>query len=119
MSNAVKTCKLDWTKDDLILLIAEYPYKGPNISKLREKFNRRQIWYKAYTLGVHKKSGLRENENGNKWCQFTEEDISLLERFYPDQGSNIPELLLRHTPHSIRHKANLLGIHRVYRFPNM
>lgn len=55
MSNAVKTCKLDWTKDDLILLIAEYPYKGPNISKLREKFNRRQIWYKAYTLGVHKK----------------------------------------------------------------
>jgi hypothetical protein len=41
---------------------------------------------------------------------FTEEEVELLRKEYPNSGYNIPELLLRHSKQSIQGKAIALGI---------
>ena len=48
----------------------------------------------------------------DKW---TVEEENLLREFYPTQGSNIPELLERHTLCSIKVKANRLGYNKKIR----
>jgi hypothetical protein len=41
---------------------------------------------------------------------FTEEEVELLRKEYPNSGYNIPELLLRHSKSTIQYKAQALGI---------
>jgi hypothetical protein len=41
---------------------------------------------------------------------FTEEEIDLLRKEYPNSGYNIPELLLCHSKQTIQYKARVLGI---------
>ena len=51
-----------------------------------------------------------DKKKGSRLNFFTEEEVALLRKEYPNSGYNIPELLLRHSKQSIQGKAIALGI---------
>lgn len=51
-----------------------------------------------------------DKKKGSRLNFFTEDEVDLLRKEYPNSGYNIPELLLRHSKQSIQSTANALGL---------
>jgi hypothetical protein len=51
-----------------------------------------------------------DKKKDSKLNFFTEEEVELLRKEYPNSGYNIPELLLRHSKSTIQYKARTLGL---------
>ena len=63
-----------------------------------------KYYEKAATCSQKQTAKVRQSNN------FTEAELTLLVQQYPEVGSNIPELLQRHSALSIRYKAMYLGV---------
>lgn len=92
-----------WTADDVELLRLKYETMGTNIPELGCKFGARSIQAKARRLGLC----CDRSTIGLTWSKA---DVQLLLDMYPTCGSNIPELILRHSRRCIQAKARSMGI---------
>lgn len=99
-----KHSRVIWSHDEVEALVVNYREHGFNIPILLKKFTERQITAKALSLGLVQKKGKPRST-------FTEEEIALLIKEYPKYGTDIPELLKKHSTATITRKANSLGLY--------
>lgn len=95
---------LKWSKEELDLLIEQYPKVGSKIPELREKFTAKQIGNRAQNLG------LVYNTKQNNKSAWTDYQINFLTANYPIYGADIPELLKLFSRSQIITKAYHLGL---------
>ena len=97
-----------WTKNDIKVLKETYPGEGsPGVYlKLGGKINKSQINLKAAQLGISRNNG---NYGNKKW---TDEEIRILKKLYPEQGPKKTEEALKgeRSLSSIRSKAHEQGL---------
>lgn len=91
-----------WSKDELEILLREYPKYGSKCPSLVGKRSTTAISIQARRRNIHKLVSHHWNE----------EDVSLLKREYPSKGTDIPELLSHYSTNAIKCKANALGLYR-------
>jgi len=94
-----------WSDEDVELLREEYPEKGTKIPSLLERgYTRTAIKRKAQKEGITTKEELVKGRK--KW---TGEELELLRKYYPEKGTNIPQLAHR-SDRAILDKANREGL---------
>lgn len=98
--------KMLWSSRRTEILKEKYPEHGTNIPELLEVFSVHQISSRAAALGLRRTGSAPRSHN-----EYTDGELELLKKEYPRYGTDIPELLKRHSPQAITAKANSLGLH--------
>lgn len=92
-----------WQEWEDRLLREQYPSQCSQIPGLLDHRSACAIMERAARLGVRA-------ESGNPDYNWSKSDVALLKELYPEKGSNIPELRLRHSRVAICCKAKSLGL---------
>lgn len=92
-----------WTEAEAAAVYALYTTRGTNIPSVRARHSAAAVKRWASRHGVRAPRG----KAAQPW---TEEEVETLRREYPTRGTNVPELLERHTRGGIRQKARALGV---------
>lgn len=97
-----------WTTQEIQVLKEKYPLYGSNIPELLARHPKGAVLSKAYIL--HLKYDRKQAFKSGIGCKWTPALLELLKEKYPQQGTDIPELLEHFTPSAIRYKAYSLRI---------
>ena len=102
-----------WSLEEIEILEKYYPAEGLAVAKRLPNRARRVIGHKAKRLGIICKRRFNAEEPDAFW---TNEEIDILKQYFPLEGQETAMRLLNRTKSSVQHKAERLGIGKLWRY---